>query len=325
MELPYSRRSGWDLIRETSRLKHLSLRTEQAYLAWIRRFWLFHKKRKLTTLGTEEIRSFLSYLAAEKHVSASTQNQALCAILFLYRDVLKIDLPSIDQIEKAKRHRKIPVVFTHSEALAVLKLLTGTNRIMAGLLYGSGLRLMECIRIRVKDIDFQSRFITVRDGKGEKDRVTMLAHSVAKPLQLHLEKVHIIHQQDIQEGFGEVYLPYALDRKYPNFARSWEWQYVFPSWRRSVDPGTGKKGRHHASPENLQRAVRAAIQKAGITKHASCHTFRHSFATRLLESGHDIRTIQELLGHKDVSTTQIYTHVLNRNKIGIRSPLDEPE
>jgi integron integrase len=325
MEKSSSRQSRWDLVREVMRLKHLSLRTEETYLMWMDRFWCYHKKRKLRTLGVQEIRAFLSHLAVERQVSASTQNQAMCAILFLYRDVLKMEIPFIDQIEKAKRRRKIPVVFTHREALAVLHQLSGIHRIMARFMYGSGLRLMECVRLRVKDVDFESHQITVRDGKGENDRVTMLPKSLVEPLRLHLEKTRIFHQEDLNDGFGEVYLPYALDRKYPSAARSWEWQYVFPSLRRSIDSRSGKQRRHHVTPEGLQRAVRNAIRKAGIAKHSGCHTFRHSFATRLLESGYDIRTIQELLGHKDVSTTQIYTHVLNRNKLGVRSPLDESD
>jgi integron integrase len=325
MENSTSRQSAWELVRQVARLKHLSLRTEESYLTWIRRFWRHHKKEKLRTLGVPEIRTFLTHLAVDRHVSASTQNQALCAILFLYRDVLKMELPFIDQIEKAKRRRKIPVVFTHREALAVLEQLSGEHRIMARLLYGSGLRLMECIRLRVKDLDFEFHQITVRDGKGENDRITMLPKSLVESLRLHLEKVRILHQEDLNEGFGEVALPYALARKYPSSERSWQWQYVFPSHRRSIDPRSGKQRRHHVTPETLQRAVKAAIKKAGITKHSGCHTFRHSFATRLLESGYDIRTIQELLGHRDVSTTQIYTHVLNRNKFGVRSPLDESD
>ena len=325
MEKSSSRRSGWDLVREVARLKHLSRRTEETYLMWMHRFWCYHRKRKLRTLGAQEIRAFLSHLAVERHVSASTQNQAMCAILFLYRDVLKMKVPLIDQIEKAKRRRRIPVVFTHREALAVLDRLSGVHRIMARLMYGSGLRLMECVRLRVKDVDFESYQITVRDGKGENDRITMLPKSLVEPLRLHLEKTRIMHQEDLNDGFGEVYLPYALDRKYPSGARSWEWQYVFPSLRRSIDPRSVKQRRHHVAPEGLQRAVRTAIKNAAIAKHSGCHTLRHSFATRLLESGYDIRTIQELLGHKDVSTTQIYTHVLNRNKLGVRSPLDESD
>lgn len=315
--------SGWGKVREVARLRHLSLKTEESYLQWIKRFWYFHGKRKLRTLGAQEIRAFLSYLAVDQHVSASTQNQAFSAILFLYRDVLKMEMPNIDGVERAKQIRKLPVVFTQREARAVLSFISGTNRIMAGILYGSGLRIMECLRLRAKDVDFARLQLTIRQGKGAKDRLTMLPKSLVEPLQLQLTKVKAIHDQDLAEGFGAVYLPDALDRKYPQAAQSWGWQYVFPANQRSVDPRSGAVRRHHASETGLRRAVNAAIRKAGIVRAASCHTFRHSFATHLLEAGYDIRTIQELLGHKDVKTTQIYTHVLNRSKLGVVSPLDE--
>ena len=317
-----SAETAWNKVREVARLKHLSLRTEQTYLQWIQRFWFFHRKRNLRTLGIEEIRAFLSRLAVEDRVSASTQNQALCSILFLYRDVLKMELPFIEGIERARRSRKLPVVFSPAEVKAILSAMTGTHRLMACLLYGSGMRISECLRLRVKDIDFGLNQISIRDGKGEKDRITLLPKSLVQTLHRQLAAVRILHQQDLAEGFGNVHLPYALERKYPNAARAWEWQYVFPSSSRSIDPRSGLERRHHSSPESLQRSVKIALRKAGIAKHAGCHTFRHSFATHLLEAGYDIRTIQELLGHKDVSTTQIYTHVLNRRKLAVASPLD---
>jgi integron integrase len=315
--------SAWDKIRETARLRHLSLRTEESYIQWIRRFWLFHQKQNLITLSVPEIRTFLSYLATKRLVSASTQNQALCAILFLYRDVLKIELPLIEGIERAQVKRKLPVVLTHSEAKNVLKEMSGTHKIIASLLYGTGMRVSECLRLRIKDIDFALSYIIVRDGKGEKDRVTVLPKSIIPQLKLHLAKVKLQHQQDLMEGFGSVYLPYALERKYPHAAQEWRWQYIFPASQRSCDPRSGITRRHHASPESLQRALKIAVNRSSIHKQVGCHTLRHSFATHLLETGADIRTIQELLGHKDVNTTQIYTHVLNRGKPTIRSPLDE--
>lgn len=316
-------KTAWDRLRDVARLKHLSLKTEQSYVQWVRRYWIFHGKRNLRTLTVEAIRAFLTHLAVEGHVSASTQNQALCAILFLYRDVLKMELPYIDGIERARRKKKLPVVFTHREAKAILNIMTGTYKLMAALLYGSGMRLNECLRLRAKDLDFEMHQITVRDGKGENDRITMLPRSIEDTLKRHLTKVKLLHEEDLAEGFGEAHLPYALDRKYPGAGKSWEWQYVFPSSSRSVDPRSGKERRHHVYAAGLQRAVKAAIRKAGVVKYAGCHTFRHSFATHLLESGYDIRTIQELLGHKDVSTTMIYTHVLNRGKLGVNSPLDD--
>lgn len=246
----------------------------------------------------------------------------LSALLFLYRQVLHIDLPYIEDIERAKRSQRVPVVFTRSEAQAILGYLEGTHHLIASLLYGSGLRVMECLRLRVKDLDFEYRQITVRDGKGSRDRVTMLPTSTIATLQLQLEQAKVLHQLDLSLGYGAVYLPNALERKYPNANREWGWQYVFPSTKRSVDPRSGVVRRHHLSEDSLQRAVKQAMRQAGIVKHGSCHTFRHSFATHLLEDGYDIRTVQELLGHKDVKTTMIYTHVLNRGGRGVRSPLD---
>jgi integron integrase len=315
-------KSAWEKIHGVARLRHLSIRTEETYIQWIRRFWLFHKKRNLRSLGSSEIRSFLTYLATTENVSASTQNQALCAILFVYRDVLEMEVPFIEGIERAPQKRKIPVVFSPREVQSILLHIRGVSALMVRLLYGSGLRLSECLRLRIKDIDFEMQQIIIRDGKGEMDRVTILPNNLVDPLHRHLTKVQMIHEEDLNDGLGEVYLPYALAKKYKNAATSREWQYVFPSSKLSTDPESGKQRRHHASPEALQRAVRTAIAKARITKHAGCHTFRHSFATHLLEDGYDIRTIQELLGHKDVSTTMIYTHVLRKGGKGVRSPLD---
>jgi integron integrase len=273
-------------------------------------------------MGELEIRQFLSNLATDLNVASSTQNVAFNALLFLYKDVLKKDLPRISDIERSNRPKRLPVVFTPEEVKAVIERLSGIYSIMANLLYGSGLRLMECVRLRVKDLDFQYNQITVRDGKGEKDRITVLPQALNGPLRRHLAKVKLLHEDDLLEGFGEVYLPYALDRKYPNAAKEWGWQYVFPASSRSLDPRSGKQRRHHISEDMLQRAVKRAIRQAGITKAGSCHSLRHSFATHLLEDGYDIRTVQELLGHSDVRTTMIYTHVLNRGGRGVRSPID---
>jgi integron integrase len=315
--------------RQVIRLKHLSYRTEETYLLTIRRFIAFHGGRTHPKdMGAEEIRAYLSYLAIEGNVAASTQNVAFSALLFLYRDVLHLELPAIEHVERAKRPSRLPEVFTREETRAVLSHMEGTPRLMASLLYGSGLRLMECVRLRVKDVDFAQRQITVREGKGEKDRVTMLPQSLTEPLRRQIEKAKLLHEEDLAAGHGAIYLPYALERKYPNAGKEWGWQYVFPASKRSTDPRSGITRRHHLAEDVLQRAVRAAIRQAAITKKASCHTFRHSFATHLLEDGYDIRTVQELLGHKDVSTTMVYTHVLNRGRVpakrvaGVRSPLD---
>ncbi len=315
-------KNAWERIRDAARLKHLSFRTEQAYLQWIKRYWIYHRKLDLKTLTTSHIREFLTYLAVDQRVSSSTQNQALCSLLFLYKNVLNMELPFIDGIERASRKPKLPVVLTRSEVQKVLNSMKGIHRLLASLLYGTGMRISECLRLRVKDIDFETQIITIRDGKGENNRITMLPLSLTHKLKRHLEKVRFLHEDDLNDGYGEVYLPYALERKYPQAACSWEWQYVFPSARRSVDPRSGKERRHHASQESLQQAVRNAVKKANIAKHAGCHSLRHSFATHLLETGYDIRTIQELLGHKDVSTTMIYTHVVGRAK-SVKSPLDD--
>ncbi len=312
-----------DQVRTVARIRHLSLRTEKAYAQWIKRFILFHKKRHPVEMAEPEIREFLANLAVNLQVSASTQTVALSALLFLYRDVLKRDLPYISDIERAKPSRSLPIVFSRTEVQAVLARLAGTNHLIASLLYGAGLRLMEGIRLRVKDIDFSANQLTIREGKGATDRLTMLPQRIQPALQEQLLRAKVLHQQDIKEGFGRVYLPFALERKYPNAAREWGWQYAFPALKRSRDPRNGIERRHHVAPETLQRAVKNAINLAKINKNGSCHTFRHSFATHLLEDGYDIRTVQELLGHKDVRTTMIYTHVLNRGGRGVRSPLDQ--
>jgi integron integrase len=311
-----------DQVRDIARLRHLSLRTEEAYWNWIKRFILFHQKRHPREMGSAEIIAFLTHLAVDGHVAASTQNQAFNALLFLYRQVLKLDMPDIKGAVRARQPRRLPVVLTRAETEAVIARLTHTNRLIASLLYGSGLRLMEAIRLRVKDVDFARREIVVRDGKGEKDRITMLPQAIGSALELHLNDVKRLHEQDLIAGHGDVYLPYALERKYKNAGREFAWQYVFPASKLSNDPRTEKRRRHHVLELNVQRAVKKAVQEAGINKNATCHTFRHSFATHVLENGYDIRTVQELLGHKDVRTTMIYTHVLNRGGRGVRSPLD---
>ncbi|MEP7250518.1 MAG: integron integrase [Spartobacteria bacterium] len=313
-----------DRVRWHLRVKHYSLRTEQVYLQWIRRFILFHEKRHPEKMGEEEIAGFLSHLAIDGHVAASTQNQALSALLFLYQQVLDRKLDYLAGVERVKRPPKLPVVLTRQEAHAVIAHLPGDYRLMTELLYGSGLRLLECLRLRVKDIDFGYDQIMVRDGKGLRERRTLLPARLKRPLREHLERVRRIHQADVAQGAGDVYLPFALKRKYPKAACDWRWQWVFPAAKRSVDPRSGATRRHHVHEKNLQNAVKRAIYATGVPKAASCHTFRHSFATHLLEAGYDIRTVQELLGHKDVSTTMIYTHVLNKPGLGIRSPLDTP-
>jgi integron integrase len=309
-------------VRNELRTRHYSYRTEQTYLQWIKQFILFHGKRHPSLLASEDIGSFLTHLAVQRTVAASTQNQALAALLFLYKHVLRIDLPRLENVARAKKPVRLPTVLTRDEVNAVLSQLTPTKWLMAGLLYGSGLRLNECLRLRVKDLDFTYRQITVRDGKGGRDRVTVLPATLVQPLQGHLVRVRSLHTQDLKQGYGAVHLPTALARKYPNAKHEWAWQFVFPAANRSRDPRSGLVLRHHVGDWVLQNAVKEAVRKAGIQKPASCHTFRHSFATHLLESGSDIRTLQELLGHKDVSTTMIYTHVLNRGGKGVQSPLD---
>jgi integron integrase len=312
-----------DQARQVARLKHFSLSTEKSYLYYIHDFILFHNKQHPKDMGAAEIRAYLAHLAIHKNVAASTQNVALRALLFLYKNVLFIDLPYIDNIERARRPARLPVVFTQDEVNSILARMGGVHHLMASLLYGSGLRLTECLSLRVKDIDFGYRQINVRDGKGFKDRQTMLPISLIEALQLQLQFAKRLHQQDLSNGLGEVFLPNALEKKYPNLNREWGWQYLFPALNLSVDPRSRVMRRHHVLERPLQRAVKIAIKSAEITKHGSCHTFRHSFATHLLQNGYDIRTVQELLGHKDVKTTMIYTHVLNRGGRGVRSPLDE--
>ncbi|MCU7927387.1 MAG: integron integrase [Candidatus Thiodiazotropha sp. (ex Dulcina madagascariensis)] len=311
-----------DRVRAAIRKKGYSIRTEQAYVDWIRRFILFHDKRHPIEMEKAEIEAFLSHLAVNRNVAASTQNQALSALLFLYREVLERDLPWLDNVTRAKKPRRLPVVLSAEEVDGLLKKLSGTQWLMASLLYGSGLRLLECLRLRVHDIEFDRRQILVRNGKGGKDRVTVLPDPAAEPLRRQIERVRIIHEADISEDFGEVYLPFALERKYPNAARTFGWQYVFPAGRLSRDPRSGKTRRHHLGEAVLQRAIKQAVRDAGIEKPASCHSLRHSFATHLLERGQDIRTVQELLGHKDIRTTQIYTHVMGRGALGVSSPLE---
>lgn len=368
-----------DQVRDVMRVKHYSLRTERTYWEWIERYLKFHavttveahgtgarrlQWRRPEEMGEAEVSAFLTHLARDGNVAPSTQNQALSALLFLYKHVLKAEFGWVEGIERASKPQRVPVVLTREEVRRVFEHLHGTPRVMAALLYGSGLRLMECVRLRVKDIDFGYARIVVRDGKGVKDRITMLPVNLAAPLQKHLEKIRLQHEQDLAEGLGEVYLPHALARKYPNAAKEWCWQYVFPSPRLSRDPraasgvearvptrdgdfrvevpagedaarvresGLGgvtrpytgpELRRHHMDESWLQHAVKNAVRASGITKPASCHTLRHSFATHLLENGYDIRTVQELLGHKDVATTMIYTHVLSKPGLGVRSPLD---
>ncbi|HEV8675927.1 MAG TPA: integron integrase [Methylomirabilota bacterium] len=312
-----------DRVRAALRARHYSRRTEEAYVAWIKRYILFfHAKRHPAEMGAHDATRFLSSLAVEGRVAASTQNQALSALLFLYRDVLEVDLPWLDGIVRAKRPHRLPIILTRDEVRAVLQQLDGVPRLMACLLYGAGLRVLECCRLRVQDVDFAANQLVVRAGKGDKDRVTMLPAIVKADLAAHVEAVRTQHQQDLAAGAGWVELPSALLRKYPNAGREWAWQWVFPATRMYRDRLTAQLRRHHLHESVLQRAVKAAVWRAGITKRGSPHTLRHSFATHLLEDGHDIRTVQELLGHRDVSTTMIYTHVLNRGPAAVRSPAD---
>ena len=311
-----------DQMRDLIRAKHYSPRTEETYVDWAKRFIFFHHKQHPATLGLPEIEAFILHLATELNLAASSQNQALSAILFLYREVLKIEIPSPEIQVRAQKSAHLPTVLSKTEVLSVIQHLHGTPQLMTQILYGSGLRLMECLRLRVKDLDFQNRQIIVRDGKGEKDRVTPLPETLRLPLQQHLSQVYQLHQKDLADGFGEVYLPYALARKAANAPREWLWQYVFPASQRSIDPATQQIRRHHLDETTLQRAIKAAARAAKIDKRVSPHTFRHSFATHLLQNGYDIRTVQELLGHKDVKTTMIYTHVLQRGGLAVRSPLD---
>ncbi|AFY29488.1 integron integrase [Cyanobium gracile] len=307
--------------REELQVRHYARRTVNTYEQWLRRFLRFHGRRHPREMGSAEVNAFLSHLAVELQVSASTQNQALAALLFLYRELLERDL-ELEGVVRARTRRRLPVVLSEAEVRAVRQRLEGESALAVGLLYGSGLRLMEALRLRVKDVDVQRRELTVRDGKGGKDRLTLLPQSLVPGLQEHLLKVRQLHRGDLAAGWGRVVMPYALARKYPRADREWAWQWVFPQQNRWHDRASGTQGRHHLDPSVVQKAVRRAVAEAGVTKAASCHTFRHSFATHLLERGQDIRTIQELLGHKDVSTTMIYTHVLNRGPLGVCSPAD---
>lgn len=311
-----------DQVRDRIRVKHYSIRTETQYLQWIRRFILFHDKRHPRDMGAAEVEAFLTHLAVEGRVAAATQNQALSALLFLYREVLGINLPWLDGVVRAKLPQRLPVVLTRQEVSGLLDRMNGLHGMMARLLYGTGMRLMECVRLRVKDVDFEQAEIVVRDGKGAKDRVTMLPQSLIGPLQEHLRWRRQLFEDDKAKGRAAVYLPNALDKKYPNAETDWAWQYVFPAAGFSIDPRSGDERRHHVDEKALQRAVKKAVQASGIAKLATPHTFRHSFATHLLQSGYDIRTVQELLGHADVATTMIYTHVLNKGGRGVTSPLD---
>jgi integron integrase len=312
-----------DQVRAVIRSKHYSRRTETTYIDWITRYVRFHETRHPRELGSADITAFLTHLAVECDVAAATQNQARSALLFLYREVLGIAIDAPQNVVAAKMPRRLPTVLTRDEVRALLVRMSGDHRLMAQLLYGSGLRLMECMRLRVKDLDFAQHQLTIRDGKGMHDRVTMLPDALTAPLQVHLQLVQRIFSEDVEQGYGTVYLPFALERKYQNANREWGWQYIFPADRLSADPRGGQIRRHHRDERGLQSAVKAAVRAADIAKPASCHTFRHSFATHLLENGYDIRTVQELLGHADVKTTMIYTHVLNRGGRGVRSPLDE--
>ncbi|HVY07705.1 MAG TPA: integron integrase [Burkholderiales bacterium] len=311
-----------DRLRGAIRQRHYSRRTEEAYVHWTKRYIYFHGKRHPSEMGETAVTAFLNHLATDRNVAASTQNQALSALLFLYKEALGVELDWLDGLVRAKRPQRMPVVLTKEEVDKLLLALDGTAHLMASLLYGTGMRLMECLRLRVKDVDFGYGQILVRDGKGEKDRITMLPQSVTQSLQAQLRKARQLHDMDLAEGYGEVHLPYALSRKYPRAGFEWVWQYVFPSKNRSVDPEDGVIRRHHVDESVLQRAIKRATTAAGIMKPVHCHTLRHSFATHLLQSGYDIRTVQELLGHSDVSTTMIYTHVLNRGGRGVQSPLD---
>jgi len=325
-ETPHGRQPRLlEQVQQAIRRLHYSRRTEETYVHWIRHFIYWTGKRHPATLGEPEVTAFLSHLATERNVAAATQNQALAALLFLYKQVLSRELGWFDDLVRAKRPVRLPVVLTRGEVTALLAQLKGTHRLMASSLYGAGLRLMECLRLRVKDIDIAYRQILVRDGKGGKDRVTMLPESAVQPLHEQLGEAKRLHEIDLREGFGEVHLPYALARKYPRAGYEWGWQYVFPSSKRSTDPEDGVIRRHHLDESVLARSLKEARRNAGIAKPVSAHVLRHSFATHLLQSGSDIRTVQELLGHSDVSTTMIYTHVMNKGARGVKSPLDRLE
>jgi len=311
-----------DQVRETLRLRHYSRATEKTYVFWVRRYILFHHKRHPLEMGEREVEEFLTYLAVKQMVAASTQNQAFNALLFLYRRVLEKELKESIQAVRARRPQRLPTVLSREETRRIIDSLEGVEKLIVQVLYGGGLRLMECLRLRVKDLDFELHQIMVHDGKGQKSRRTMLPERIKTPLQEHLRRVHMLHQADLKKGCGRVVLPGALARKYPNAETTWEWQYVFPAKTMYREQETGVMRRHHVHPSSVQKALQQAVKMSGVAKPAHCHTFRHSFATHLLEAGYDIRTVQELLGHKDVSTTMIYTHVLNRGGLAVRSPLD---
>ncbi|HTR82539.1 MAG TPA: integron integrase [Bacteroidota bacterium] len=310
-------------VRNRIRLQHKSLRTEEAYLYWIKRFILFHNKKHPSEMREGEIEQFLTSLAVDEEVSASTQNQAFNAIFYLYAEILKIDLGQLGHIVRSHKPRRLPTVFSRNEIDELLRHFSGVQWLVAAILYGSGLRLLECLHLRIKDVDFAQNQIVVREGKGNVDRITVLPGAVKEKLKNQIRKVKMLHDDDVEAGFGEVKLPYAIDRKYPNAAKELGWQFVFPSSRRSKDPQSGKIFRHHLDESTFQRAFIAALRQSKINKHGGPHSLRHSFATHLLEKGYDIRTVQELLGHKDVRTTMIYTHVLNRGGIAVYSPLDK--
>ena len=311
-----------DAVRNTIRVKHYSLRTEKSYIYWIKYYIRFHGVRHPREMGAAEVEKFLTFLAVERRVTASTQNLALSALLFLYKQVLEIELPWLDDITRASKPARLPTVFTQQEARTVIDKLPTQYTLMAELMYGAGLRVMECVRLRIKDIHIDYAQIIVRSGKGNKDRTTLLPVRSVDAIRCQIKAALLIHQQDLKNGFGAVYLPHALKRKYPNANREPAWQYLFPAANRSIDPNDRVERRHHLGEQSLQRAVKRAIRKAGIYKQASCHTFRHSFATHLLENGYDIRTVQELMGHNDIRTTQIYTHVMKKGANAVVSPLD---
>jgi len=311
-----------DELRQSLRCRHYSRRTEESYCAWVKRFIFFHNLRHPSEMGEEEINAFLSRLAIAGKISASTQNQALSALLFLYRHILKREVGELGDVVRARKTKRLPIVMTRDEVKTVLNRLHGPVWLTACLMYGAGLRLNECLSLRVQDVDFSANQITVRSGKGCKDRVTMLPQAAKQPLIEHLRRVKDIHDRDLADGYGRISLPHALARKYPYAPREWRWQFVFPQKMRWVNPRTREQGRHHMDESLVQKAVTAAVRDAGMIKRATCHSLRHSFATHLLESGYDIRTVQELLGHKDVRTTMVYTHVLNRGGKGVRSPMD---
>jgi integron integrase len=312
----------FDRVQDVLRRRHYSYQTEKSYIQWIKRFVAFHQMKSPREMGASEVEAFLTYLAVDQKVAPSTQNQAFSALIFLYREVYQRDTNWNLNAERAAPTRYLPTVLTLEEVQSVLKLLSGVYQLTAKVLYGSGLRLSEGLNLRVKDLDFAQRQIVVRDAKGRESRVTMLPDRLVEPLTQHLLAVKQTHQQDLEQGYGSVYLPYALERKYPKAEREWIWQYVFPAYSRSIDPRSGVCRRHHLHESGLQKALKRAVRGAGIEKRVSCHTFRHSFATHLLQNGYDIRTVQELLGHKDLKTTMIYTHVLNRGGRGVKSPLD---